>query len=101
MCIVLVSMVPYYFAFDLPKMLINGPIQGGGFEEEGATQAFLPGLFQTDIQLDRMDTLIGLSIAFLALVIINGLFKYYINTCLLYTSPSPRDGLLSRMPSSA
>ena len=26
-------------------------------------------------------------------------FLYYI--CLLYTSPSPRDGLLSRMPSSA
>ena len=25
----------------------------------------------------------------------------YIITCLLYTSPSPRDGLLSRMPSSA
>ena len=27
----------------------------------------------------------------------------YVNTniCLLYTSPSPRDGLLSRMPSSA
>ena len=25
--------------------------------------------------------------------------RYY--TCLLYTSPSPRDGLLSRMPSSA
>ena len=24
-----------------------------------------------------------------------------IRTCLLYTSPSPRDGLLSRMPSSA
>ena len=24
-----------------------------------------------------------------------------INPCLLYTSPSPRDGLLSRMPSSA
>ena len=24
-----------------------------------------------------------------------------IHTCLLYTSPSPRDGLLSRMPSSA
>ena len=27
--------------------------------------------------------------------------KDNINTCLLYTSPSPRDGLLSRMPSSA
>ena len=26
---------------------------------------------------------------------------YHCNTCLLYTSPSPRDGLLSRMPSSA
>ena len=26
---------------------------------------------------------------------------FYIITCLLYTSPSPRDGLLSRMPSSA
>ena len=25
----------------------------------------------------------------------------YDHTCLLYTSPSPRDGLLSRMPSSA
>ena len=25
----------------------------------------------------------------------------YFHTCLLYTSPSPRDGLLSRMPSSA
>ena len=25
----------------------------------------------------------------------------YVATCLLYTSPSPRDGLLSRMPSSA
>ena len=27
--------------------------------------------------------------------------SYGANTCLLYTSPSPRDGLLSRMPSSA
>ena len=26
---------------------------------------------------------------------------YACNACLLYTSPSPRDGLLSRMPSSA
>ena len=28
-------------------------------------------------------------------------WKDSVNTCLLYTSPSPRDGLLSRMPSSA
>ena len=26
---------------------------------------------------------------------------YLVGDCLLYTSPSPRDGLLSRMPSSA
>ena len=26
---------------------------------------------------------------------------YIVKSCLLYTSPSPRDGLLSRMPSSA
>ena len=30
-----------------------------------------------------------------------GIIGGVINTCLLYTSPSPRDGLLSRMPSSA
>ena len=27
--------------------------------------------------------------------------KAQVHACLLYTSPSPRDGLLSRMPSSA
>ena len=27
--------------------------------------------------------------------------SFHDTTCLLYTSPSPRDGLLSRMPSSA
>ena len=32
---------------------------------------------------------------------INGLSDVHYYTCLLYTSPSPRDGLLSRMPSSA
>ena len=30
-----------------------------------------------------------------------GILKDHISICLLYTSPSPRDGLLSRMPSSA
>ena len=35
------------------------------------------------------------------LVEIVPLFFQKSTTCLLYTSPSPRDGLLSRMPSSA
>ena len=32
---------------------------------------------------------------------VNRVFYNIFNACLLYTSPSPRDGLLSRMPSSA
>ena len=35
------------------------------------------------------------------LVIWNPITRGRANSCLLYTSPSPRDGLLSRMPSSA
>ena len=31
----------------------------------------------------------------------SAIFKGWFKGCLLYTSPSPRDGLLSRMPSSA
>ena len=34
-------------------------------------------------------------------ILMAGGISTYMNTCLLYTSPSPRDGLLSRMPSSA
>ncbi len=39
----------------------------------------------------------------LAMLFAAGTFLYVatVDTCLLYTSPSPRDGLLSRMPSSA
>jgi putative ABC transport system ATP-binding protein len=89
LCIVLLSMVPYYLAFDLPKQIVNGPILGEGFETAGATQVFaplvitLPWIGTIDLfgglTLDRMNTLIGLSMMFLALVIINGAFKYYIN----------------------
>ena len=37
----------------------------------------------------------------LNLDLIEGQAEYKFYSCLLYTSPSPRDGLLSRMPSSA
>ena len=33
--------------------------------------------------------------------LLDGIMVPYYGVCLLYTSPSPRDGLLSRMPSSA
>ena len=44
----------------------------------------------------------AIGVAFVAFTIfIYALIGYLSRTCLLYTSPSPRDGLLSRMPSSA
>jgi putative ABC transport system ATP-binding protein len=87
--VVAVSMIPYFMSFDLPKQIVNGPIQGKGFKE-GATQTFMhiafdiPGfgnvtLF-SGIELDRMSMLFALSAVFLLLVIVNGLFKFYINT---------------------
>ena len=39
------------------------------------------------------------SVNFPDVLMIQGLYQF--QPCLLYTSPSPRDGLLSRMPSSA
>ena len=51
----------------------------------------------------RFDVVAGLSVAAVALPV--GIAYAEIagvpSVCLLYTSPSPRDGLLSRMPSSA
>ena len=44
--------------------------------------------------------LLGFPIAFTLLAMGVG-FGYYAYFCLLYTSPSPRDLVLSRMPSSA
>jgi putative ABC transport system ATP-binding protein len=89
LCIVALSMIPYFMSFNLPKMIVNGPIQGQGFETVGATQMFmpwvvnLPGLGETTIfpgfELERLGTLMALSAVFLGLVIVNGLFKYYIN----------------------
>jgi putative ABC transport system ATP-binding protein len=87
-------MPAYFLFFDLPKQIVNGPIQGNGFETEGATARFLElsiwvptwisSSGQLDLfsgfELDRFGYLTALSLAFLALVCINGLFKFYINT---------------------
>jgi len=88
--VVLLSMIPFFLALDLPKQIVNGPITGGGFETAGATQPFLRialdlpffgsvTLF-SGIELERMPMLFALSAVFLSLVIVNGLFKLYINT---------------------
>ncbi|MDB5526795.1 MAG: hypothetical protein JWM58_4558 [Rhizobium sp.] len=87
--VVAVSMVPYFLSFDLPKQIVNGPIQGKGFEN-GATQTFMHIAFDLPwlghvvlfpgVDLDRTSMLFALSLIFLLLVVINGLFKFYINT---------------------
>jgi putative ABC transport system ATP-binding protein len=88
--IVALSMVPYFLSLNLPKYIVNVPIQGEGFEVPGATQNFLPIAFDIPgygrvemfegVPLDRFWTLMALSFVFLFLVIVNGLFKLYINT---------------------
>ena len=63
-------------------------------------KVYLLGLFKAFIpkkkikNLDELETFIQTKSAWVTQVT---LYSY----CLLYTSPSPRDGLLSRMPSSA
>ena len=49
---------------------------------------------------DQFTTLVGLDKAFYRCMTCGSDLEQHVN-CLLYTSPSPRDGLLSRMPSSA
>ena len=91
--LVLISF-PFLFAsFSLPKSIINEGIQGEGFQGEGSTRPFmavdLPGselLFGESvrlfdgIQMEQPSLLLALSFTFLALVFINGGFKFYINT---------------------
>ncbi|MGB3391225.1 MAG: ABC transporter ATP-binding protein [Pseudaminobacter sp.] len=90
LAIVALSMIPYFLSFDLPKLIVNGPIQGQGFETAGATQLFMNVEFTLPLlgritlfegfQLNRQETLFALSLVFLFLVVVNGLFKFYINT---------------------
>ena len=91
--VILVSMPFGFLMLDLPKYIVNGPIQARGFEKAGDTQNYfqikipVPGSLKQDgavelfhgLDLDRMSSLFMLSAAFLILVVINGLFKYYIN----------------------
>ena len=81
----------------------------------------LPGILHTSF-LDPLNVVVALSLYSLALLVrtvVDGLesiddlvvqsatamgyrpTRRWFTVCLLYTSPSPRDGLLSRMPSSA
>ncbi len=93
--VVLVAMPLVFYAYELPKKIVNGPIAGGeGLDLPGAQKDFLKFEFSVPewisetgtftlyggIPLDRFSYLYALCAAFLLLVCINGLFKYYINT---------------------
>ena len=90
--------LPFYFLMlDLPRAIVNGPIQGTGFESPDATAVFLgfslsiPGFLQEmfgtakwtlfeGFKLVRESYLLALSCGLLTLVAINGIFKLQINT---------------------
>jgi putative ABC transport system ATP-binding protein len=91
--LVLISLPFYFMSLDLPKSIVNKGIQGQGFDGPGSTQPvfaidlpfgeFLTGdtvtLFE-GLHLEQQDLLLTLSFAFLALVLVNGGFKFVINT---------------------
>ena len=94
LAIVLLSMPTYFFALDLPKRIVNGPIQGEGYSRDQTSQPFFQLSFDvpewmsdtgtltifSGFDLSRTQMLVALSLTFLGLVCINGLFKFYINT---------------------
>jgi putative ABC transport system ATP-binding protein len=63
------SFPSFYYSLDLPKTIINQAIQGKGFPKT-----------LLGFNFNQIQYLMVLSGAFLALVLINGAFKYYINS---------------------
>jgi len=95
--VVLLSQVPYFLSLDLPKTIVNSPIQGKGFASADATARYLavdiplPGFLGflghkgvlhvfDGFEMTRIPYLVALSLTFLVLVLINGWFKLRINT---------------------
>jgi putative ABC transport system ATP-binding protein len=92
-CAVVLLSQPFYFmSLDLPRQIVNQAIQGEAFRDGNATAPFLKLGFDwpswlgggsvqifEGFQLSRVGLLFGLSSLFLLFVIINGLFKYWIN----------------------
>ncbi len=91
--LVLLSMLFYYVTLDLPKTIINQPIQGKGFPSPDSTVAFLrftfklPGFLGGEtvrvfdgFELERTSYLLALTFTFLVFIVVSGLIKFQINT---------------------
>ena len=91
---VVLGSLPFYFAsLDLPRRIVNEAIQGRAFQSGQTTAQFLSlslawpewlgGTGSIQIlegwPVDRLGLLLGLSVVFLLLVLVNGGFKYWIN----------------------
>ena len=66
-----------------------------------ASVIVLTAAFRAGPKLRKLALLSSTGYAFPGTILAIGVLIYAGYICLLYTSPSPRDGLLSRMPSSA
>ncbi len=92
--IILASMPTYFLSLELPKQIVNGPIQGVGFDNPGDIATFMritlplpdwiysgdPIVLFSGVDFERVGYLMALSISFLLLVSANGLFKLVVNT---------------------
>jgi putative ABC transport system ATP-binding protein len=91
--VILVSMPLYFYSLDLPKQIINFPIQGKGFGPPADSHVFLrialpfsealagkPVILFPGFELRRLPLLLALCFIYTALLVLNGWFKLYINT---------------------
>ncbi|MCP4185585.1 MAG: ABC transporter ATP-binding protein [Hyphomicrobiales bacterium] len=92
--IILASMPTYFLSLELPKQIVNGPIQGVGFDNPGDIATFMritlplpdflysgePIVLFSGVDFERVGYLMALSISFLILVSANGIFKLIVNT---------------------
>ncbi len=91
--LVFASMAIYYLSLDLPKTIINEPIQGKRFPNPDSTAPFLKVVFKLPdflggqtvrlfdgFPLEQLPYLFALTLTFLTLIVLIGFVKFQINT---------------------